>query len=224
VTLLAGGGRVELSGTTTANWVAKTANLLHAQGSPSRVGLLLPLHWQVVTLLLGGVAAGATVVVAERVEQLAGCEVVFVTAEHAGAALDVCGGEVLAVSTAPLGGRLRDLPRMVLDAGAELPSYGDLLDRPAASGWAVEWAGGPVGDLPDHDLGPADRVLTVLPPWTSQGLVTGLLGPLAAGSALVLAPAGLDAAAAAGEQVTACAGADLPGVRRLDHPQTVRPG
>ncbi len=215
LTQLDGTGRVELSGATATNWATKTANLLVAQGSPARVGLLLPLHWQVVTLLLGGLAAGATVVVARAVPELAGCDVTFVTADDAQAALDVCEGEVLAVSTAPLGGRLRDLPPLVLDAGAELPSYGDVLVMPAAAGWAVEHAGALLGPLPDLGLGPADRVLTALPPWTADGLVTGLLTPLAAGSALVLASGLVGAADVAAERVTASVGVDLAGVRRL---------
>ena len=47
LTYLDGDARVELSGSTTANWVAKTANLLtDGYGGADRVGLLLPLHWQ----------------------------------------------------------------------------------------------------------------------------------------------------------------------------------
>jgi uncharacterized protein (TIGR03089 family) len=213
LTLLADGGRVELSGATAANWRAKTANLLHAAGRPERVGLLLPLHWQAVTLLLGVVATGATAVVAREPAELADCGLAFVAEGHAQAALDACDGDVLAVSTAPLGGRLRDLPTMVLDAGAELPSYGDLLGVPAAPGWSVELDGSPVGALPDLGLGPADRVLTVLSP--ADGLVAGLLAPLAAGAALVLVPGALDLAAVAAERVTAAVGADVPGARRL---------
>ena len=84
LTLLDPAGRVELSGATTANWVAKSANLLvDGLGSPARVGLLLPLHWQAVALLLAGVASGATVVVADGPEALAGCEVVFTSPQHA---------------------------------------------------------------------------------------------------------------------------------------------
>ncbi len=215
LTLLDGPARVELSGTTAANWAAKTANLLHAHGSPSRVGLLLPLHWQAVTLLVGAAAAGATVVVAASPAGLVGCEVVFVTAVEAAAALDACDGDVFAVSTSPLGGRLRDLPAMVLDAGAELPSYGDVLGVPAATGWSVEQAGAPVPALRDVGLTAADRVLTVLPPSSADGLIVGLLAPLAAGAALILVPAALDPVAAAAERVTATVGVDLPGVRRL---------
>ncbi len=216
LTLLDGPARVELSGATAGNWAAKTGNLLHALGTPTRVGLLLPLHWQAVTLLLGAASTGAVVVLARGVDDLAGCDVVFVTAERAGDALEVCGGDVLAVSTAPLGGRLRDLPPMVLDAGVELPSYGDVPDRPAAPGWAVELAGHAVGTLPDLGLGPADRVLTTLAPADATGLAAGLLAPLVAGAALVLAPGRVDLAAVAAERVTACVGVDVPGARRLD--------
>ncbi len=215
LTLLDGGGRVELSGATTANWVAKTANLLHATGTTGRVGLLLPLHWQTVTLLLGGVAAGATVVLARTPDELAGCEIAFVEAAAAEQALDCCAGDVLAVSTAPLGGRLRGLPPMVLDAGAELPSYGDVLTVPAPDAWSVELAGLPVTAPEDLGLGPADRVLTVASPTTLPGLRAGLLAPLLAGSGLVLVPGPLDPAAVAAERVSAVVGADLPGARRL---------
>ncbi len=216
VTLLDGPARVELSGATTGNWVAKTANLLDAAGSPARVGLLLPLHWQAVTLLLGAAAAGATVVVARDAADLEGCDLAFVGAGHAAAALDACDGDVLAVSVAPLGGRLRDLPAMVLDAGAELPSYGDVLGRPARDG-RVELAGAPVTAAPGLDLTAADRVLTRLAPATPDGLAVGLLAPLAAGAALVLAPGDgpLDARAVAAEGVTASAGAGVAGARRL---------
>ena len=216
VTLLDGPARVELSGATALNWVAKTANLLHAAGSPARVGLLLPLHWQAVTLLLGATTAGATVVVARDAADLTGCALAFVAAEHAAAALDACDGDVLAVSVAPLGGRLRDQPAMVLDAGAELPAYGDVLGVPARAG-RVELAGAPVAAAPGLGLTGADRVLTRLPPATPDGLAVGLLAPLAAGAALVLAPGHgpLDTRAAAAEGVTASVGADVPGARRL---------
>ena len=42
--------------------MAKSANLLvDGLGTPETVGLLLPLHWQTVALLLAGVTTGATV-------------------------------------------------------------------------------------------------------------------------------------------------------------------
>lgn len=210
LTLLEGPARVELSGATAANWAAKTANLLvDGLGAPDRVGLLLPLHWQAVTLLQGAVATGATLVVAREPADLAGCAVAFVGREHAEAALDAGVDDVLAVSTLPMGGRLRDLPAMVLDAGAELPVHGDHY-RGTRTG-AVE-LDGTVVHAPDLGLDEHDRVLTVLSP--ADGLALGLLGPLAAGSALVLCPTGVPDAVQ-DEGVTATVGVDLAGVRRL---------
>lgn len=167
------------------------------------------------TLLVGAAATGATVVVARSPADLADCDTAFVAAPHAAAALDACGGDVYAVSTLPLGGRLRDLPAMVLDAGAELPSYGDVPGHPPEAG-AVELDGAAVvpGEL---GLGAGDRLATVLGPGDPHGL-RGLLSALAAGSALVLLPGDPqpDALAAlAAEQVTATLGLDLPGLRRL---------
>ena len=217
LTLLDGPGRVELSGATARNWVAKTANLLtDSLGGPARVGLLLPLHWQAVTLLLGVSATGATVVVARDVTDLAGCDVAFTTLDTAQSALDAGVDDVLAVSTAPLGGRLRggELPTMVLDAGGELPVHGDHYNGPARPVSAIELAGALVTGT-DLGLTPADRVLTVLSP--AEGLVLGLLTPLRAGSSLLLCPGAVpDEATLDAEGVTASVGVDLPGRRRLD--------
>lgn len=214
LTLLDGPARVELSGATTANWAAKTANLLRTTGTADRVGLLLPLHWQAVTLLLGTLAAGATAVVARVPDDLADCDVAFTAAGAAEEALDACPGDVYAVSAAPLGGRLRDLPPLVLDAGAELPVQGDVLLAPAPRAWRVELAGATYETAPDLGLGPADRVLTSLPPAATDGLAV-LLAALAHGSALVLAPTPPEAAAVAAERVTASAGLVVPGARAL---------
>ena len=212
VTLLDGPARVELSGATAGNWAAKTANLLASLGQPARVGLLLPLHWQAVTLLLGAGLSGAAVVVGARPDDLVGCEVAFTTAGLAGEVLDAGVDDVLAVSTLPLGGRLRDLPAMVLDAGAELPVHGDhWAGRPPAH-VVVERGGAPV-PVPDLGLGPADRVLTALDP--HAGLEV-LLSALRAGAGLVLCPGAVPSGdALAQEGVTATAGVDLPGLRRL---------
>lgn len=220
VTLLAGPARVELSGATTANWVAKTANLLQSYGSPQRVGLLLPLHWSAVTLLLGGVAGGATVVVAGAVPELADCDLAFTAAGDAEAALDAGAADVFAVSTAPLGGRLGALAPMVLDAGRELPVHGDTYGGPLPSSWSVVQGGSGVAPPTVAGLGARDRVLTVLDPAAPGGLVTGLLAPLHAGAALVLAPppGRVDGSTAAAEGVTATVGIDLPGLPRLDRP------
>jgi uncharacterized protein (TIGR03089 family) len=59
-----GGGRVELSAATLANWVAKTANLLQDEfdvTGGSTVAVALPVHWQTAAVLLGVWSCGATV-------------------------------------------------------------------------------------------------------------------------------------------------------------------
>src|SRR3954451_23158670 len=60
------GDRVELSGRTLENWVAKTANLLVEEfdaGPGSRICLWLPAHWRTVTWLLAVWSVGACAVV-----------------------------------------------------------------------------------------------------------------------------------------------------------------
>lgn len=218
LTLYDGPARVELSGATTANWVAKSANLLvDGLGSPERVGLLLPLHWQTVALLLAGVATGATVVVAAEPAGLEGCDVAFVAGPQAAAALDAGVDEVLALSGHPLGAPLPAVPPMVSDYAREVPAYADHWGGLAPAGWSLEVGGAPLGPLPALRLGPADRVLVALDPADPQGLAV-LLAALAAGAALVLAPdpTSLDLAAVTrDERLTACAGVTVPGLRDL---------
>src|SRR5688500_10788668 len=58
------GERVELSGLTLANWVAKTANLLVdgcGLGAGDTATVLLPPHWQTAAVLLGCWTAGLSV-------------------------------------------------------------------------------------------------------------------------------------------------------------------
>jgi uncharacterized protein (TIGR03089 family) len=181
--------------------VAKTANLLtDGYGAPDRLGLLLPLHWQTVCLLLGGVAAGATVVVAADAEALAGCPVAFTDAHRAEAALDAGVDDVLACSLTPFATRLESVPPMVLDAAVEVPSYGDHFGgRPSSA--RIEVAGRPFA-APALDVGPTDRVLTTLDPATAEGL-GALLGALRVGAAVVLLAGGDREAVIAGEAVTA---------------------
>jgi uncharacterized protein (TIGR03089 family) len=137
--------RVEVSGATTANWVAKSANLLvDGLGAPGRVGLLLPPALADRALLLAGVASGATVVVAADTDGLAGCDAAFVLAAHAGAALDAGVDEVLALSGHPLGARAAGLPALVADYAREVPSYADHWGGPAPAAPTVEVAGAPL--------------------------------------------------------------------------------
>lgn len=219
LTLHDGPARVELSGATTANWVAKSANLLvDGLGAPARVGLLLPLHWQTVCLLLAGVTTGATVVVVASPDALAGCDVALVAGPYAADALDAGVDEVLALSMHPLGAPLPSVPAMVTDYAREVPSYGDHWGGAAPRAWQVEVGGAVLTDLPSYAVGPADRVLVAVDPADPAGLA-GLLAVLSAGAALVLTPdaTALDLPAVTrGEGLTASLGADVPGLPRLD--------
>ena len=213
LTLYAGSGRVELSGATTANWVAKSANLLvDGLGSPSRVGLLLPLHWQTISLLLAGVATGAEVVVGADPDEIADCDVAFVLADRAAEVLDLGVDEVFALSGHPLGAPVAALPGMSQDYAREVPSYADSWtgQRPAAPRLQVE--GEPLGALPQLAVAASDRVLADVDHATRAGLGL-LLAVLGAGASLVLVPApreGLDlAATAAAERVTATLGSSV---------------
>lgn len=209
---------MELSGLTTANWVAKSANLLvDTLDRPQRVGLLLPLHWQSVVVLLAGVATGATVVVADHVRALAGCDAAFTTAQEAEAALDVGVEDVLAVSLHPLGAPLPSLPPLVLDHAREVPGHGDHWSGPAPGSIHIQVAGRPLGPLPALGLGSADRVLCAVALADPAGLAL-LLGCLAAGAALVLVPdpSSLDLATAVmAERATAAVGLHRPGLVKL---------
>jgi uncharacterized protein (TIGR03089 family) len=218
LTLLHADGRVELSGATTANWVAKSANLLvDGYGAPARVGLLLPLHWQSVCLLLAGVATGATVVVADSLDGLAGSDLAFTSPSDAEAALDAGVTDVLALSVHPLGLPAGDLPPGVDDYAREVPSYGDHWNGAAPAGVDVVVGGAPLGPLPELALGGDDRVLVASGLAASEEL-RRLLAVLRTGAALVLVPdvAAIDLARAADdERVTAVAGLDLGALPRL---------
>ncbi len=182
--MYAGGGRVELSGATTANWVAKSANLLvDSLGQPERIGLLLPLHWQTVCLALAGITTGATVVLATNPAELSGCEVAFVLAGDAEDALGAGVDEVLALSGHPMGAPSGALPPMVLDYAREVPGHGDHYGGARPTSADLRWLAQPVE--PEPGLTAADRVLTGLPPSDLRGAAV-LLGALACGASLVL--------------------------------------
>jgi uncharacterized protein (TIGR03089 family) len=170
----------------------------------------MSLHWQTVCFLLGGVAAGATVVVAASPDDLAGCSLAFVAADQAEAALDAGVDDVLACSMTPFGTRLAAVPPLVIDAALEVPTYGDHFNgRPSEA--RIELAG-QLFAAPSADVGASDRVLTGLDPATPAGLAA-LLGPLHAGAALILLAEGDSAAVVAGESVTAVA--DEGGLKRV---------
>ena len=215
----ASGERVELSVTTYANWVAKTASLLveeHELERGQRLHVALPAHW------LGPVFLGAAWAVGLEVT-LEGDPV----ADAADARPDavVVGPEglarwgplaadlpVLACSLRPLGVRFAEpLPAGVHDVGIEVWSQPDAfvaLDPPGADDAARPgltqgrmWEAAATGSL----LPDGGRLLTEANPASPPGIAS-LVEPLARGGSLVLVshadPARLDATYAA-ERATA---------------------
>ena len=189
------GERVELSVTTYANWVAKTAGLVQDEldGERGRLVLVdLPTHW------LGAVWLGAAWSLGMRVSDD--------TARAGEADVVVCGPEgveryaglatrvaVVAVSLRPLGARFAEpLPAGVVDYGAVVLGQPDsfvAFDPPVPEDPAWEDGSGaltqadlvatpPVGD------GHGGRLLTDVGPTTRRGLAT-LLGPLLGGGGTV---------------------------------------
>jgi uncharacterized protein (TIGR03089 family) len=221
------GERTELSATSLANWVAKTANLLRddvGTAPGDEVAVLLPAHWQTAAILLGAWTAAAVVGLSAEDPAAAFC-----TADRVAEAGPA--GEVFALSLAPLGRGFRGAaPAGSRDYSADVLSQGDRWSgRPVPDAVpALRTAGGTVtaGDLVEialrrvSELGllAGDRLLSTAPWDSPTAWVDGLLAPLAAGASLVLVvnadPAAQPVRAEA-ERVTATLGVDVPGLRRL---------
>lgn len=132
---MATGERVELSTTTTANWVAKTSNFLVddldvAPGTRIRIGL--PSHWLTTVWILSAWNVGAAVVDDAADIGLSGPDLVADEPQR------------VAASLRPLGGRFTEPPAGFLDLGAEVPGHGDhfvALDPPEPATLALDLEG-----------------------------------------------------------------------------------
>jgi uncharacterized protein (TIGR03089 family) len=191
------GARVELSVTTTANWVAKVANLLvdsYDVEPGDDVAVRLPLHWQTAVVLLSCWSAGA------RVGFDGTGTVTFTSADQT--AETATNAAAVVLGTAAMGGDLARLSAAEPDVFVpESPSGADLVDA------------API-DLP-HGA----RVLTTIGFEEPVGLAYGLIGPLAVGgSAVLVANPDPDRLAdhAEAERVTHTLGVSVEGLRRLD--------
>lgn len=206
------GERVELSGATFANWVAKTANLLQgdlAAEPGDRLALLLPAHWQTAVWVIACSAVG---VVADFGGDAAGADLAVAGPDTLEAAR-ACSGERVALSLRPMGGRFPQAPDGFLDYAVDVPGQGDRF-----APFAPVTPGEPALVLPDgseltgaetvrraradageRGLATDSRLLSALPYDGWDGLSAGLLAPLAAGASVVLCPAldRLDAASLA---------------------------
>jgi uncharacterized protein (TIGR03089 family) len=203
------GERVELSVTTYANWVAKTASLLaeeHGMGLGASLRVDLPSHWLGPVFLGGAWSAGLVVTFSDDGDAVV-CGPATVT-HWADRGVD---GPVLACSLRPLGVRFADpLPVGVHDVGTEIwyqPDSFVALDPPQPDDVAVVldgrplshrslWEAAAVGSL----VTDGGRLLTEANPASPPGLAT-FAEPFARGGSVVLAchadPKRLDAIAVA---------------------------
>ena len=230
------GERVELSATTLANWVAKTANLLQDEfdvGPGSTVAIVLPVHWQTAAVLLAVWSCGATVLdtAAEDDGSLAAADVVLAAQDRLEAVEEVAGGELLGLSLHPMGLGMTGYTGPARDFALEVRAAGDRFapwtpPDPAATGLRAGGLELTLGGLAAtarelaERLGllAGDRLLVDEATAAETGPVAWLLAPLAAGASLVLCrnpdSTGL-AARAAAERVTATLGPEIDGIRAL---------
>ncbi|MFC7656450.1 TIGR03089 family protein [Pseudonocardia benzenivorans] len=118
------GERIELSGVTTANWAAKTANLLRDEcdvETGTTVAAMLPAHWQTAAVLLGAWWCGAHVVATPAEADWVLCDGDRVDLALAAAP----SGGVVALSLDAFGRGLDGLPAGVIDYATEVRSHGD---------------------------------------------------------------------------------------------------
>lgn len=181
------GERTELSGTTTANWVAKTANLLvdELDAEPgTRVEVALPTHWLRTVWILATWAVGGTVVDTDGQIFVAGPH----TLEHPSPAR-----HRLASALLPFARPFPTTPTGFMDLGAVLPGQPDAfvpLDEPADDVLAVDLA-----DLlvtyGQVDAGaPASSNRELLTPGTLARDVTATLAAAWGGGSIVLVRGG----------------------------------
>ncbi|MCO7221591.1 TIGR03089 family protein [Klenkia sp. PcliD-1-E] len=233
------GERVELSGTTVANWVAKTANLLQDEfdvGPGSRVAVALPVHWQTAAVLLAVWSCGAVVVdtAAEDDGGLADVDVVLAAQDRVTAIEEQGVDELLGLSLHPLGLGMTGYTGAARDFALEVRAHGDHFTPyepvdPAAPGLqlpGLELTLGGLVEAADElaarlGLRAGDRVLVDDPAAAEAGPVVWLLAPLAVGGSLVLcrnAAPDQQNRRAATEGVTATLGLGLDGIRELGRP------
>ncbi|MGW1345422.1 TIGR03089 family protein [Kribbella sp. NPDC002412] len=173
------GERIELSAVTTANWVAKTANLLvdeYDLEAGETVAIGLPPHWLGVVWALSAWSAGAALTSGTGALAITGPDFA-IRGER----------ETVASALLPLGGRFREpLPDGVHDYGAEVYNHPDVFvpfDPPSPSSPAYD-------DRTHEDListaePVADRILVTRDLVSADG-VGLLVGVIAGGGSIVL--------------------------------------
>lgn len=178
------GERVELSVTTYANWVAKTASLLAEEFDierGSRVFVDLPTHWLVPVFLGAAWTIGAEVVMSDSGDLV----VTGPNDPELYAASTGRGTPVLASALLPLGVRFRDaLPAGVRDFGIEVWGQPDAFtpwELPEAADALLE--GSAWADLAGSGEWSGQRLLTTVNPIVNPSV---LLQPISGGGSVVL--------------------------------------
>ncbi len=176
------GERTELSASTFANWVAKTANLLVdglGLGPGDTAALTLPLHWQSLVVVAGCWNAGLTVAPGAASGDLA-------VGAEGGAVAE--GGETLLLSLRPMGAGLLHPRPDAVDFAADVRGYGDRFTGPRPGGDAAALDG-----LTHEQLtaGAGDDRRLLIAPDGDPALDAALLraayvGPLLGGGSVVL--------------------------------------
>jgi uncharacterized protein (TIGR03089 family) len=200
------GERVEFSVKTFDNWVSKTANLLvDGLGAEpgAKVVLALPLHWQTAVWLFACWSAGLTAVPVTAEDGIpADADIVAAAPDRLDAAL-ATGAEVVGLSLHSLGAPLAECPPGVTDYAIEVRAYGDRFgaavspDAPAVEVGGENMTGAELVAAAEA-LGLPDRtrMLTTVSYATREGLLSGLIGPLAAQGSVIICQnpdeAGLD--------------------------------
>jgi uncharacterized protein (TIGR03089 family) len=234
--------RVELSGTTLANWVAKTANLLQDEfdiGPGSVVAVSLPVHWQTAAVLLAVWSCGATVLdtAVEDDERLDAADVVLIVQDRLPALEDRQRGgtvDLMGLSLHPLGLGMTGYAGDARDFALEVRVHGDVFRPyqpadPAAPGLRAGGLELTLGGLVEAAVELAarlrlvagDRVLVDERTAAEAGPVAWLLAPLATGASLVLVRHPAEerlGRRAADERVTATLGRRIDGIRELGRP------
>ncbi|GAA3945780.1 TIGR03089 family protein [Actinomadura viridis] len=205
------GERVELSARTFDNWVAKTANLLVdglAAEPGGRVVLALPPHWQSAVWLMACWSAGLVAVPLDPAGIPAGTEPIDASGPYLlVAAEEVLGSvltdrnaeEIVGLSLHALGGPLTDCPAGVVDYAVEVRSYGDRFvagpevtpEMPALTVTKNTLSGArlvreAIGATEKWGLDAHDRVLVDMSFTTLDGVLAGLLAPLASGASVII--------------------------------------
>jgi uncharacterized protein (TIGR03089 family) len=175
----ASGERIELSAVTTANWVAKTANLLvdeYDLEAGETVAIGLPPHWLGVVWALSTWSVGAALTSGTGTLAITGPDFA-VRGER----------ETVASALLPLGGRFREpLPDGIQDYGAEVYNHPDFFQPfspPAPDSPAYDEL--THSDLIDQAEAVTDRILVTRTLTDREG-VRLLTGVVAGGGSIVL--------------------------------------